>query len=266
MRHKFEIEKESIISEEVEKRLEKNKKQEKPVLRQSGRITSPNKSSPGKPVLLNKLASSNQRFESSPTVRRKQKQDESSLNEILLGNFEIQFLSPTGDVDDIEHVYQVEGLAENTEVEIIDEAQLPEENEEFEEIAESEEEYKPPAPKKKLSFVKKINTRRKQILVTKPEKKEASLLVKNSPNEFVEDHYFEAIENVDDQDLDENGEKKIFQCAFENCIRRFARRQACKTHFYNHLASQSVPNGYKCKSCQKTFKVLSALERHERVS
>jgi uncharacterized Zn-finger protein len=78
-----------------------------------------------------------------------------------------------------------------------------------------------------------------------------------------DDHYF--IPVVAEGDLDENGEKKIFQCAFEGCSERFARRQACKTHFYNHITTKDVNNGFTCQYCQKCFKVASSLQRHERI-
>lgn len=233
---------------------------EKRPLRQSKRISSPPKLSPDeKPKLLNKLPASNQRFETTPTIRRKQEKDD-VINEILLGNFEIQFLTPSGEVDETQQVLQVESIEDSTEIEIISESQVPEEIEQLSAVVESDEDYKPFEVKKKSPAVKQSKNKRKRVSVVKSEKKSANEVLIES-----EDQYFVALEDVDDQDLDENGEKKIFQCAYEQCSERFARRQACKTHFYNHLASQAVPNGYKCKFCQKTFKVSSALERHERV-
>lgn len=89
--------------------------------------------------------------------------------------------------------------------------------------------------------------------------------VKHKSKTDSETIYCKAIEDVENAELDVNGEKKIFQCAFEDCEDKFARRQACKTHFYNHVTKQIVPSGFACKFCGKTFKVLSALQRHERV-
>lgn len=74
--------------------------------------------------------------------------------------------------------------------------------------------------------------------------------------------YCRMIAENEQTEMDENGEKKIFQCAFENCDEKFSRRQQCKTHFYNHFA---VDSQFSCKFCAKKFKVASALERHERV-
>lgn len=79
--------------------------------------------------------------------------------------------------------------------------------------------------------------------------------------------YCTAIEDVDNAELDENGEKKIFQCTFQDCQEKFARRQNCKTHFYNHVTKMEIAknSGYACKYCAKTFKVQSAVQRHERI-
>lgn len=79
-----------------------------------------------------------------------------------------------------------------------------------------------------------------------------------------DDFYFRTIESIDEHDLDDNGEIKIFQCAFPNCLERFARRQACKTHFFNHKAIEN-PKGLDCQYCGKTFHLASSRERHERV-
>jgi hypothetical protein len=63
-------------------------------------------------------------------------------------------------------------------------------------------------------------------------------------------------------EFDENGDKKIFRCAFEKCEETFSRRQQAKTHFYNHLETCT---NYVCKYCGKKFKDASGLENHERV-
>lgn len=95
---------------------------------------------------------------------------------------------------------------------------------------------------------------------------EPSLSKKSQPNYLTsESNYFKAIDDVENAELDANGEKKIFQCAFEDCEEKFVRRQACRTHYYNHITKQSIPTGFTCKYCQKTFKIASALQRHERV-
>lgn len=97
------------------------------------------------------------------------------------------------------------------------------------------------------------------------EEEEDTNQTSKSTNLHNEPNYFKAIEDVKNAELDSNGEKKIFQCAFENCIETFARRQACRTHYYNHITLRSIPSGFSCKYCQKTFKISSALQRHERI-
>lgn len=74
--------------------------------------------------------------------------------------------------------------------------------------------------------------------------------------------YCNILRDDENPELDENNEKKIFKCSFKGCSETFSRRQQCKTHFYNHLATDS---NFTCKYCEKKFKVGSALERHERV-
>lgn len=251
----FQAEKQRIIQEEVEKAKAATR------IKQS---TSPKKQIPEKPILLNKCAPTNQRFDKTPTLRRKRKQELHSppaAGEIILENFEIQFMSNANEVDET-HVYQVEKVSGKTEIDFIQNAVYTEEiMEQFEQSADSDEEYKPLAIKKK-SPRKQAIQQKYQSVATKSDRRR---LKKIPINEANDDQYFKTIDDADYDDLDENGEKKIFRCAFEKCPERFARRQACKTHFYNHLALQSVANGFTCKFCKKTFKVASALERHERV-
>lgn len=176
--------------------------------------------------------------------------------DIVLGNYEIQFIDHEGKVvAGSQHVIQGE------EIEILGEAQYAEVEEE--ESVQSDEDYKPPRGLKKKAkvFSKPPVAKKKKRQSGKPS---TPLVRKDLTVESFDEHYFITIE-ADENDLDDNGEKKIFQCAFYNCIERFARRQACKTHYYNHLTTLAVPNGFTCKFCQKSFKVASALERHERV-
>lgn len=51
--------------------------------------------------------------------------------------------------------------------------------------------------------------------------------------------YCTVLTDQQNPDLDENGEKKIFRCAFGKCNETFSRRQQCRTHYYNHLATDS---------------------------
>lgn len=229
----------------------------------------PTKKLPDNPVLLNKCAPSRQRFESSPAIRRKRIQvnkTEPVVDEIVIGDYEIEIMTQ----DEVEETQQVfDKITDVTEIEFLNEIELAEEQ--LEEIIESEEEYKPPivtrkARVKSLPTVKVPSVRRKAIKVESCRKSTQRVAVKKDEIfEPVEASYFEAIENVNEKDLDENGEKKIFQCAFLNCTESFARRQTCKTHYFNHMASQTITNGYTCDFCQKAFKVSSALERHKRV-
>ena len=270
MKLEFESDKERIIREEVEKAKaevfidnQPSPKRNKSLLKQV----------PESPRLLNKCAPSHQRFQSSPVIRRKSRQAqqiqhepvESIVSEILLGDYEIEIISP----DEVDEIGQFERITENTEVEFINEVEFTEENIDLQDEAkESEEEYKPPkrSRNKKISLVRKRQQDKRKLTRTRALEKPSRSGVKVDPVvEPAEDNYFKTIDDVDDENLDENGEKKIFQCSFEYCTERFARRQACKTHYYNHLALRVLPKGFKCKFCQKTFKVASALERHERV-
>lgn len=205
----------------------------------------------------------------------------SIIKEITLAEFDIEILPESGDVDESRQVYELPGQYEtrdqipSTTIEFINDAEYAEELEEnLEEPADSDEEYSPvKREKKRPSLVifkqeartKKNSTRSFKTSPVSPKKIRLMMSpLKEASPEPIEE-YFKAIEDTDKGDLDEKGEKKIFQCAFENCSEAFARRQACKTHFHNHLALQTVENGLKCVYCQKTFKVASALERHERV-
>lgn len=269
MRLEFEAEKAQIIREELEKAKAEFENQSS-----KGSKSTP-KQALESPRLLNKCALSRQRFRSSPTIRRKSKQIQSEtqdepngtvVSEVVLGDYEIQIISPD-EADEIQH--QFKKITENTEIEFINEVEFTEENVELQDKAkESEDEYKTtvrPKNNKRSPPVKRLSYKRKSEKA-KAKSSQPVAIKTEQVFESAEDHYFKTIDDVDDKDpLDENGEKKIFQCGFEDCCERFARRQACKTHYYNHLASRVLTKGFKCDFCQKTFKVQSALERHERV-
>ena len=261
MKKDFETEKEEIIKNEVEKAVKKLQISKKSSPKPQALITNT------PPVVLNKLAPSNrnQTFTSSPAVRRKRKeteQPEQIVDEIVLGDYEIQFLDKDGKiVDEPQHAYQMEESGK--EIEIIGESQLMEVEEvEEEESTDSDEEYKPLTVRKTRKF--KVFETKSAKKKEKPSKSsEVSILVPQIVGVNQDDSYFIPVKA--DGDLDANGEKKIFQCSFENCRERFARRQACKTHFYNHITTKIVSNGFTCKFCQKYFKVASSLLRHERI-
>lgn len=257
LKMEFETEKEKIIQAAID-----DFKSDLELNQSSLKLKSPKNQISQNPVVLNTLAPVNQRFRKSPTLRRKRKLDVTeSVKEIYLGNYEIQFVSPNGEVDETQQFYEVEKISEDTEIELID-AEFVDEAEKVSK-SEDDEEYKPPVVSKKSR--KKRIVKKFKNLPTKAAKKKSKLIKKDVPPESTDDYYFNSIDDACEQDVDENGEKKIFQCAFIDCPEKFARRQACKTHYYNHRTSQSFSNGFKCKFCGKIFKVQSALERHERV-
>jgi len=116
-----------------------------------------------------------------------------------------------------------------------------------------DDDYKPPVPTTKRKRKQKPKVIAKQQKRSAPEKTDAS-----------EDFYFKTVaDNIIEHD--ENGERKIFQCSYDGCSDRFSRRQYCKTHFYQHIIAPKEGQKHDCQYCKKTFKVASALERHERV-
>lgn len=192
------------------------------------------------------------KFEGSPRLRRKQT-IEPVYEKMVLANYEIEILHDDG--------YTFEKPEDSNEVELIE--YISEEGQPFDEESDDKD-YKPEPARRKQVFSpskpkKKVQREYKKVLIP-------SSVVKNQlpHQEPTDDYYFRTIEDADENDLDENGERKIFQCAFENCLESFARRQSCKTHFYNHKATDNS-KGFNCKFCGKTFHVASARERHERV-
>lgn len=241
LRRAFESEKERIVEEAVKKAIEEYKTVSE-TSTPLKKVASTSKNVSENPIVLNKCAPTRQRFENSPNVHRRRKADKQNV-EVLMDGYELKMVEDSVETEE----YEFRMIDEDTEVEFVNDVDfdgqvIDRENEE------SDEEY--------------------NVSIKKPSKRK-SKDDKPAKQEFFEDHsdenYFKPVENVGDEDLDENGEKKIFQCAFENCVERFARRQACKTHFFNHLASKTITKGSKCEFCQKTFKVESALERHKRV-
>lgn len=190
-------------------------------LRQSKRISTPYKQIHEKPIVLNKLARSNQNFETSPAIKRKKKNeldDTDIVCETVLGNYEIEFIDEThsGDVDDTQQIYQVDA-----EIEFVDDDQFTMGNENVDK-SESENEKKPlknmkSAGKRQMSSRK----RNKAATVVKTENAPLQTTDKDVTNEVNDDYYFKTVDDV--SDLDENGEKKIFKCAL--CDEKFVRRQ-----------------------------------------
>ncbi|CRL06025.1 CLUMA_CG018904, isoform A [Clunio marinus] len=247
----FEKMKDSIIKEEIAKL-------NPPPTTLKSESKSPNKKIPDKPVLLNKCTRSLPKFISSPIVRRKKKIDSTGVEEVVVYNdYEIK------------EVFEIEAISENTPIDFIDGSEDIERKDQQEsqtgyEIIEVENPIVEETPDKKKSLKNRQN-------VDKNNKQENN---ENIIEEIInstgidvtnEEQYFKPIKNVEDQDIDEKGEKKIFQCNFENCTEAFARRQACKAHFFNHMKSKSSSINLECQHCKKKFKVQSSLERHERI-
>lgn len=69
----------------------------------------------------------------------------------------------------------------------------------------------------------------------------------------------ELLDDNQQENLDENGELKIFQCAL--CPATFARRVQLTRHSSVHMQSR----GHKCEFCEKWFPSQSSLGRHIRV-
>lgn len=257
MRIDFENEKQDIIQKELEK-VKINFSP--PRLTRSRQI-------PDNLILLNKCAPSNQRFDNVPKVVRRQSSPKKSIiapetetNTIVVEGYEIEIL--TQDENETPQAFEFSKISEDTPFEIAQETVLFADENMIEEVSGSDEDYRP-SLEKVPTFTKQKPRKKQKISKSSSKRAEKEVFHNEQPAETADDHYFKAMDDSDD--LDENGEKKIFQCAFEGCNESFARRQACKTHFYNHLASKTVTNGYNCQFCQKTFKVQSALERHERV-
>lgn len=250
LRRAFEADRERIVKDAVAKAIEEHKADNVTTLPEK-RIATSSKNVSESPVVLNKCAPSRSRFENVPVVRRRCKRknnEKRSAEEAVSDGYEIKLLGEFTDTEE----FEFRMINVDTEVEFVNDADFTEQVVE-QEPEESDDEYRVPFKKAKSS------PRRKPIVEDQ---------AKPSPDLFeeaCEDNYFKAIDDVGDEDLDENGEKKIFQCAFESCTEGFARRQACKTHFYNHLASQNITKGFSCEFCQKTFRVASALERHKRI-
>lgn len=214
------------------------------------------------PILLNKTIAVNQQFQGIPTLRRRD-QSEQIHEQIVMGNYEIEFLTENEDDEQL-----VSKSNEDVEVEIlgfvsIDEENVVQEEKEAEADSDADEDY---VPEKKVVKRKPVVFKSRTLL--KQDKiiyKPVIVEVRQEALETTEDLYFKTLLDVDTADLDEKMEKKIFQCAFDGCTETFARRQACKTHFFNHKATSYIQKGFSCKFCQKAFHVASAVERHERV-
>jgi hypothetical protein len=203
-----------------------------------------NKPIASKPVvLLNKCPQNASPSNSVPTLRRKRRADDvepeipieiSEIQMVDNGEYEIRILQTDADGNEEVQLVEIEKSEAAPQYEIISE-----------EIQEVKEEQPKKIPKKNSQSPEK-----------KPAAEPAKPLQDPAPS-----YYYKPIDKSKEPELDENNEKKIFQCAFNDCTETFTRRQQCKTHYHNHLA---VDSNYSCKYCSKRFKVQSALERHER--
>lgn len=101
-----------------------------------------------------------------------------------------------------------------------------------------------------------------------PDKAESSIVVVPSQQQSDtsmeltdqhKDHYYVVLEDNDNIELDENGEKKIFKCV--KCDLTFSRRNLCKNHYVGHFNL----GDFTCGFCNKNFKSKSSCERHVRI-
>ncbi|KAG5667422.1 hypothetical protein PVAND_015402 [Polypedilum vanderplanki] len=244
IKHQIEEEKRKLIHEELLKlksKFESPIKSDKSSQRTSS-ITTRRPTSDKPIVLLNKIPVSPSK--TSPTLRRKRKLEEEKKEKVPIEISELQVVNDNDEYEIriLEANIDEEGQVEAVEVIEIEKAAEPE----YEIISQEDiVELKKSPPKKKAA---------KKIEIQKVEKLQ--------PQETATEYYFKNIGDDVEPELDENGEKKIFQCAFKDCKVAFSRRQQCKAHYYNHLA---VDSQFACQYCSKRFKVQSALERHERV-
>lgn len=210
-------------------------------------------------VLLNKCSQNASPSNPIPTLRRKRKADEMKSDipiEVQMaenGEYEITVFQTDAEGNEEVQLVEIERSENQQQFEFIPENTIVEE---FHEIVEEKSEK---VEKKKSPEKKKATT------VSKPTQ-EPKKAVQDKSAEVVQDsateYYFKVIDDSEEPEVDENNEKKIFQCAYQDCTETFSRRQQCKTHYYNHLA---VDSNFSCKFCSKKFKVQSALERHERI-
>ena len=212
--------------------------------------------------MLNKCPQNASPSTSVPTLRRKRKAEEvkdeipieiSELQMVDNGEYEIRILQTDAEGNEEVQLVEIEKSENQPQFAIISENAIVEEiHEIIEEVPKKVQMKKPP----KKETIKRNSKPAPEPVKLEPEK--SSQVVQDPATEY----YFKVIDDSEEPELDENNEKKIFQCAYEDCKEFFSRRQQCKTHYYNHLA---VDSNFNCKYCSKKFKVQSALERHERV-
>lgn len=249
VRTEFEIEKIQVIEEEVNRRLEEAAKSVLS-LKSAPRIP---------PVILNTGVRSTMNVYESPAKKKKRCKAENNsltteklnLNEVFVQNgnaYEIVF--ETMDVEENGvNTFETENINQQNEVTPfpdIDDSQII-----IEEMTEDDDNYDSSycesSPKQKKSKTNNTETENNDF---KP------LLSVKLENES----YYKKVDETGDVEIDEAGEKKIFQCAV--CPMKFTRRQNCKTHYYTHTTPNSP---FTCEFCSKGFKSNSAMERHRRV-
>ena len=252
VRTEFEIEKIQVIEEEVNRRLEEAAKS---VLSLKSAPRNP-------PVILNTGVRSAMNVYESPATKRKRCKVENSsistdklnLNEVFVENgsaFEIVFETMDDEENGV-NTFETEHIDQQDEItnfQDIDEGQII-----IEEITEDDNNYDSSycnsSPKHKKKSQIKSNSTETENNDSKP------LLSVKLENES----YYKKVDETGDVEVDEAGEKKIFQCAV--CPMKFTRRQNCKTHYYTHTTPNSP---FNCEFCSKGFKSNSAMERHRRV-
>lgn len=253
VRTEFEIEKIQVIEEEVNRRLEEAAKS---VLSLKSTPRNP-------PVILNTGVRSTLNVYESPSTKRKRCKvennpvttDKLNLTEVFVQNgsaYEIVF-EPVEVEENGVTTFETENTVEQNDgsnFQDIDEGTII-----IEEMTEDDDNYDSSygdsKTKQKKSNLNKTNN-------TKTEKSDVKPLLSMKHES---ECYYKKVDETGDVEVDEAGEKKIFQCSL--CPLKFTRRQNCKTHYYTHTTSNSP---FTCEFCSKGFKSNSAMERHRRAS
>ncbi|CAO1430637.1 unnamed protein product [Diamesa tonsa] len=247
VRTEFEIEKIQVIEEEVNRRLEEAAKS---VLSLKSTPRNP-------PVILNTGVRSTLNVYESPSTKRKRCKvennpittDKLNLTEVFVQNgsaYEIVF-EPVEVEENGVTTFETENTVEQNDVsnfQDIDEGHII-----IEEMTEDDDNDD--------SSYCDSNTKQKKSNLNETKKSDIKSLLSVK---LESESYYKKVDETGDVEVDEAGEKKIFQCPL--CPLKFTRRQNCKTHYYTHTTPNSP---FTCEFCSKGFKSNSAMERHRRV-
>lgn len=215
------------------------------------------------PVILNTGIRSTLNVYESPATKRKRCKVENNpvtteklnLTEVFVENgsaYEIVF-EPMEVEENGVNTFETENIAEQNDVsnfQDIEEGTII-----IEEMTEDDDNYDSSYCESKSTKQKKSNLNKTNNTETENSDIKPLLSVK-----LESESYYKKVDETGDVEVDEAGEKKIFQCAL--CPLKFTRRQNCKTHYYTHTTPNSP---FTCEFCSKGFKSNSAMERHRRV-